>query len=231
MLKFLGRGCAFADENNAAFFTENNELILIDCPAAAFQKVKKMSLENFDKIYILVTHTHGDHIGGIGTMLQFAWFVLNNPVTIAAPSEKVKEDLLIQLTQIEGCEKEWFNIITVNQLHKKWFVSAIATTHAKTLDGKCFGYQLEIDGSKVIYTGDTAVLTPYLKLLKPDSYFYTEAAYYKSDVHIYLKDNLSELVNLAAKGVHVYLMHLDNEEEIIKMIYNTPLKLAPLIDI
>ena len=28
MLKFLGRGSAFADEHNSAFFIENNEFVL-----------------------------------------------------------------------------------------------------------------------------------------------------------------------------------------------------------
>lgn len=69
MLKFFGRGSAFADEHNSAFFIYGNDLILIDCPATSFQKVKKMEkLSKFDNIFILVTHTHGDHSGGVGTM-------------------------------------------------------------------------------------------------------------------------------------------------------------------
>ena len=73
MLEFLGRGSAFADEHNSAFFVHDNDLILIDCPATTFQKVKKMKgLSEFENIFILVTHTHGDHSRGIGTMLQYA---------------------------------------------------------------------------------------------------------------------------------------------------------------
>lgn len=32
-----------------------------------------MNWNQYDNIYILITHTHGDHSGGIGTMLQFVW--------------------------------------------------------------------------------------------------------------------------------------------------------------
>ena len=40
MLQFFGRGSAFADQHNAAFFREQGDLILLDCPGTAFQKVK-----------------------------------------------------------------------------------------------------------------------------------------------------------------------------------------------
>lgn len=202
MLRFLGRGSAFAGENNSAFFISNKELVLIDCPASAFQKIKKIPFENVNKIYILVTHTHGDHSGGVGTMLQYAWFVLHNTVTIVAPSE--------------------------DELHKDWFVSAIPTTHVKPLDGKCFGYHLRVHGSDVVYTGDTATLEPYLHLLHSGAYLYMESSFYKSDVHLYIYDILPKLTELAENGVHVYLMHLDNEAEISRIIKNMKIRLAPL---
>lgn len=98
---------------NSAYFVEDNDLILIDCPATSYQKVKKMKWERFDNIYVLITHTHGDHSGGVGTMLQYVWFAsgMKKKVTIVAPSEEVKADLLLLLMRIEGCEAEWFNII------------------------------------------------------------------------------------------------------------------------
>lgn len=230
MLKFFGRGSAFADEHNSAFFTYGNDLILIDCPATSFQKVKKMEgLSEFDNIFILVTHTHGDHSGGVGTMLQYVWFALKKKVTVIAPSEQVENDLNMLLRNIEGCEKKWFNITTVDELNKEWLVSSNPTRHTETLSGRCFGYQLKIDGKNVVYTGDTAVLAPFLTLLESGDYLYTEASYYKSEVHLYINDILPELVNLTENGVNVYLMHLDNEEEIEKIIKNTNINLAPLI--
>lgn len=232
LLLFLGRGSAFADEHNSAFFAEDNELVLIDCPATSYQKVKKMNWEQYDNIYILITHTHGDHSGGVGTMLQYVWFAsyMKKKVTIVAPSEEVKEDLLLLLMRIEGCEQDWFDIITADELNKKWFIAAVPTTHVKPLEGRCFGYHLNIHGNNAVYTGDTATLEPFKSLLKSGSFLYTEAAYYKSAVHMYLKDMLAEYISFAESGVHVYLMHLDVEEEIKKMTADTPLKLAQLYD-
>ena len=118
LLMFLGRGSAFTDENNSAYFTEENELVLIDCPATSYQKVRKMNWEKYDNIYILVTHTHGDHSGGVGMMLQYVWFAscMEKKVTVVAPSAEVKEDLLFLLMRIEGSEKEWFNIVTADDV-------------------------------------------------------------------------------------------------------------------
>ena len=231
LLLFLGRGSAFADEHDSAFFVEDNELVLIDCPATSYQKVKKMNWEQYDNIYILVTHTHGDHSGGVGTMLQYVWFAssMKKKVTIVAPSAEVKDDLLLLLMRIEGCEREWFDIIAADELDKKWFIAAVPTTHVKPLEGRCFGYHLNIHGNNVVYTGDTATLEPFKPLLKRGTLLYTEAAYYKSEVHLHLKDMLPEFVKLADSGVHVYLMHLDIESEIKPIIADTPLKLVQLL--
>ena len=140
-------------------FVEDNELVLIDCPATSYQKVKKMNWEQYDNIYILVTHTHGDHSGGIGTMLQYIWFAsyMKKKVTIVAPSAEVKDDLLLLLMRIEGCEQEWFDIVTADKLNRKWLAASVPTTHVKPLESKCFGYHLIIHGNNVVYTGDELI--------------------------------------------------------------------------
>ncbi len=230
LLLFLGRGSAFAEEHNSAFFTCGSDLILLDCPASSYQKIRKMNWEDYDNIFILITHTHGDHSGGVGMMLQYVWFAsgMKKKVTVIAPSAEVKQDILLMLMRIEGCESEWFNIITADELEKSWFISAVPTVHAETLEGRCFGYHLNIAGNNVVYTGDTATLEPFKALLMPGSFLYTEAAFYKSGVHLYIKDILPELLELAEKGVHIYLMHLDNEDEIKKITAEAPVKFAAL---
>lgn len=229
MLRFLGRGSAFADEHNSAFFINQHELVLLDCPATSFQKIKKMKLwDKTEHIYILITHTHGDHSGGTGAMIQYAQFVLHIPVTVIAPSEAVAEDLYLLLTRIEGCEENWFTLITADKAEKNWLKKAIRTTHVTPLKDKCFGYLLCIRGKTVVYTGDTAVLFPYLEYLTEDTYLYTEAAALDSGVHLLLRDVLPILLDLTQKHVHVYLMHLDKEEEIASMIEGTSIQLAPL---
>ncbi|MBQ8966837.1 MBL fold metallo-hydrolase [Ruminococcus sp.] len=229
-LRFFGRGSAFADNHNSAFFISDGDLVIIDCPASAFQAVKKMDWEKFGKIYILVTHTHGDHAGGVGMMLQFVWFAsgMKKRAVIVAPSEEVRADLELLLNRIEGCEPEWYELTTAEKLEKSWLTKAVPTVHASTLAGKCFGYQLNVDGKNVVYTGDTATLAPFLPLLLEDTVLYTEAATFRSSVHLYLEDVLPTFEKLAAEGVRVYLMHLDREDEVKKLIAGKDIQLAPL---
>ena len=98
----------------------------------------------------------------------------------------------------------------------------------KADSGRCFGYHLRIQGNDVVYTGDTATLEPFEPLLKKGVYLYTETAYCESGVHLYIREYLSEFEELSNNGIHVYLMHIDREEEISKIIEGTKIKLAPL---
>ena len=230
-LKFFGRGGAFSDEHNSAFFVADNELVMIDCPASAFQKAKKMDIMGFDNIFILVTHTHGDHAGGIGMMLQYVWFMsgMKKHVTVVAPSDEVKNDLKTLLDRIEGCEPGWYELTTADRLKRDWLVQTVPTTHSETLAGRCFGYRLCIGGINTVYTGDSSTLEPFLPLLEKGSLLYTETAFFKSGVHMYIGDILPTLRQLVSDGVKVFLMHLDDEESIQGLINGTGIELAPLL--
>lgn len=228
MLQFFGRGSAFADQHNAAFFRERGDLILLDCPETAFQKVKCFDWSNVFNVYVLVTHTHGDHIGGLGTLLQYLFFTQHKRLTVVAPSELVREDLQLQLIRIEGCQPEWFSLLTVQQLQKPWLQRAVLTEHTDTLRLKCYGYVLTVAGKTVVYTGDTRTLEPFLPYLHPGSFLYTELAAIQSGVHLYVQDTLPRLKALSEQGVSVFLMHLDCEEEISRQIQGTAIQLAPL---
>lgn len=228
MLNFFGRGNAFSDNHNSAFFTNKNDLILLDCPMAAFHAVKYFELNRFKSIYVLVTHTHGDHVGGIGTLLQYLYFVHSKILTIIAPSTDVKSDLILLLTRIEGCKKEWYKVITADELNESWFIKAVPTHHTETLINRTFGYVLKIDGKISVYTGDTCTLEPFKPYIKRGTVLYTELSFNKSDVHLSCEKYLQILKEYSNNNVDIFLMHLDNEEAILKEIKDTKIKLAPL---
>ena len=119
------------------------------------------------------------------------------------------------------------------KLNKSWFLSPILTKHSDVLEGNCFGYRLLIDNCLTIYTGDTKTLDPFIAFLKTadttKKRLYTEISAYKSDVHLFIDDNLNTLRDLHRQGIEVYLMHLDNEEIIRKKIKNTDLKIVKTI--
>ncbi|MBR4010497.1 MAG: MBL fold metallo-hydrolase, partial [Clostridiales bacterium] len=69
MLTFFGRGSAFTKEHNSAYFTDGNDLILLDCPMSTFSKLRARGLSRYESIYVLITHTHGDHVGGVAMLI------------------------------------------------------------------------------------------------------------------------------------------------------------------
>ena len=228
MLTFLGRGSAFADEHNSAFFVDNGNLILIDCPMSTFEKLNDMNLTLFDQIYLLVTHTHGDHVSGIGMLVDLLQFSVKTPITIVAPSKEVEGDLFYLLSRIEGCNDSWYELTNTEDLDKEWLVCSIQTTHTEELSGKCFGYCLTVDGQRVVYTGDTNTLIPYEKYISNGSYLFVEMSAYKSPVHLYCVDMKDKIKELVDRGVHVYLMHMDDEKRIGEVMQDTGAEFAPL---
>lgn len=221
-LKFFGIGSGFADEHTSAYFsTENKEMVIIDCPVSTFQKLKHMNLSDYENFYVLITHTHGDHVGGLGLFVQYVFFTLKKSVTIVAPSIDVSVDIRTLLT-IEGNECSWYTLITVHTLEKEWLVNSILTEHSPQLQNKCFGYQLNIDGTNIVYTGDTYTLTPFLPYLETGSILYVDTSVYYGMIHLKLEDALQDFLALNKKGVKVYLMHLDDVTTAEKIIADYP---------
>ena len=230
MLQFLGRGSAFADEQNCAFFRAGSDLILIDCGMTAFHRLRHSAelLENVSCIRILVTHTHSDHIGGIPMLIHFAYYVLHIPVQVIAPDADVAADLLYLIDRMDGCEPSAYTVTTADAVAEPWLRGAIPTAHAPQLAGHCYGYHLCIGGKTVVFTGDSATLEPFLPLLKPGAVLYTEASYYQSNVHLHIDALLPVLKALKEQGVTVYLMHLDEEDAVIRAAAETGAQPAPL---
>ena len=229
MLTFLGRGSAFTDEHNSAFFVENDELVLIDCAMSSFEKLNDMNMTLFKHIYVLITHTHGDHVSGLGMLIDLMEFSVKTPITVVAPSKEVENDIRYLLRNIEGCADSWYGLTNASEFKKDWFVCAIPTFHTEQLKGKCFGYYLTVGGNKVVYTGDTNTLEPFEKYLVEGTYAYIEISAYRSPVHLYCIDMHDKIAELVSKGVHVYLMHMDDEKRIQAVLQDTGAELAPLI--
>ena len=102
-LKFLGRGAAFnpKEGNNSAYFIENKELFLLDCGEGIFERIiKNNTLNDIDKVNILITHTHSDHVGSIGSLIMYCFYIKKTKTNIILPADELFKNNLEQLLTI-----------------------------------------------------------------------------------------------------------------------------------
>ncbi|SFC61422.1 MBL fold metallo-hydrolase [Ruminococcus albus] len=215
MLKFLGRGSAFHTDNNCAFFMHEGRLVLLDCPMSAFHKMRKTGAETLagcrpENITVLITHTHSDHIGGLGMLVHFSYFVWHIPVVVVAANDEIRQDISFVLERLDGCESSAYTIISPDGTG----FTPVAVRHAIPLEGRCFGWSFYIDGQQVVFTGDTCSLEPFMPYLTEGTYLYTEVSAYNSPVHLHI-DKLRALTpELVSRNIKVFIMHLDDEKSL-----------------
>lgn len=82
---------------------------------------------------------------------------------------------------------------------------------------------MKVDGQNVIYTGDTASITPFLPYIDNNTVLYTEISAYDSGVHLYMYNVLPKLKELSENGNKIYLMHVDDENAVRNAVKDIPL--------
>lgn len=233
MLRFLGRGSAFHTNNNCAFFVSQGTLVLLDCPSSALNRIRHIGIDELagtktQGVTVFVTHTHADHIGGIGSLIHYCYYIIHIPVEIVVPSDEVAKDISYLTERLDGCCKKGYTIITADKLNADFTAKAIPTSHTPELEGRCFGWCLEINGRRVVYTGDTNTLGPYMEYLEKDTLFYSEIALHDSGVHISFEELEKRSDEIKGRGTKVFLMHLDDEQAAGEEAEKLGVQLAPL---
>ena len=97
-LSFLGNGAAFNfnSNNNCAYFIDKNCLYLIDCGEKIFNHIlEKNLLKNIEKVYVLITHLHSDHIGSLEPMMYYMHYFTNIETHVYYPKSSRLKKLLI----------------------------------------------------------------------------------------------------------------------------------------
>ena len=208
-LNFIGIGGATNIElgGNCCYLKDDDNLLVIDMCEGATEKIEKEdAFKGVKNIYVVITHTHFDHVAGLGVFIWYCNFNLNiSPKTIYS-NFKYKQHIkkLLKLTGVDTKYVEFIKDSTfrIGDLN----LNMQLTTHTPKL--QCFGIMFEDKNGKYYYTGDTNDID-YLKNLCADKTvkkIYTEVATKTYDVHIKYDD----LVNLDKDKL--VLMHFDTKE-------------------
>lgn len=224
-IKFLGRGSAHNVEegNTSAYFLDNNELFLIDCGEDAFSKLKKKDLlDNSSKIHILLTHTHSDHIGSIGSLITYCYYKLNKTVNIILSKNENHELEVKRVLDGFAVKSNMYNIVYPDIYENAYetfkSINYIKTEHSALLS--CFGIIFETKEGSIFYSGDTSEIDLIKVLLKKPKKFYRMYLDMCDDpdnaVHMYIED-LNEVVPDNFKN-RVYVMHFNSKTCIKKAL-------------
>ena len=220
-LIFLGRGAAFnpKENNNSAYFIEDNNLFLIDCGETVFKElIINNILENIKDIYVFITHTHSDHIGSIGTLASYFYHKKNNKINIVIPTNPDKNKYLNYIKNIlesTNCLNK-YNLITETDLDNKYTsfkeIRYRKTTHSKELT--CYAIIFNTNQGYIYYSGDsneTSIIEELIKENKPIDKMYFDTTTNDSIDNPHL--NIDKLNNTIPSNLKdkVYCMHIDSD--------------------
>ncbi len=207
-LSFLGRDSGFGIKNNSAYIEYENKFILIDCGFTVFSQLKnKFDFNKYDEIDVIITHLHNDHAGTLSQFILYMYFIYNKKVNVITKCEKIKEFL-----DITGTPEDAYELKKENE-----YIKFIKTEHVKYLDA--YGFELNINSKKIIYTGDTNTLESFELYLKNADEFYVDVSRY-GGAHLKIDDIKEKLEEIQKNGTTVYLMHMDDVEYIRKTTNN-----------
>lgn len=215
MLKFIGIGSAFNTQlgNTGAFIRKQRSVLLIDCGGTVFQRLQELDLLNdIEQLHIIITHTHPDHVGSLGDIIFYAYYILHMKPIIIFPEPK----LLMQFLECVGVTTTMYELKNDYELTPNdWsFMGAslklIRVPHVDTIPA--FAFILKLDGKCIYYSGDTNnVPGEIIEMLRNGEldtiYQDTSGLDYDGNVHL----SFEKLVDLIPPELRskVYCMHHD----------------------
>ena len=212
-LNFLGTGNAFNPSmgNTSAYFIDRDELFLIDCGESVYHAIINAEvLTNAKNIHLMITHTHSDHVGSLGTLVLYLYWVIGKTLKIILPANTAYIKDIRTLLSIFGCLPEMYEIKTPEDYDAKYkkfkTIRYIHTDHCPELS-RTFGLIFESKDDLTYYSGDTCsvkTLKMLLKDKKPLTVAYIDVGL-NSPVHL----SMADLIELIPKKDRekIYCMH------------------------
>lgn len=216
-LNFLGNGSAFYPlyGNTCAYFVNEKELYLIDCGETAFSVLcRQVDLDKIEKVYVIITHLHADHVGSLGTLISYFYCLHGIRIRVIHPEKSITR--LLELEGIGGDDYVYLDRLPENSADLK--AEPIEVRHVTNM--KCFGYLLQKGDTCIYYSGDSAELPETVR----ESFLAgkIEAIYQDTSTHDSSHSNhcyygkLEKAIPAEKRG-QVFCMHLDSPcEEILR---------------
>lgn len=219
-LTFLGRGAGFnpAEGSTAAYFIDSGEMFLIDSGESTFHTImNKKILDSVSRLNLMITHTHSDHVGSLGTLMLYAFAVKKMDVSIIVDENMRCLPSLKSLLKIYGLAKNMYRFADASEYSGKYSlfsrISYVKTEHCKELE-TC-AIQFDTKKGIVFYTGDISDLAPLAALfnssLKIDKIYADTNNDRNPNPHHITIHQLNDIVPKKLRS-RIYCMHLKNRQ-------------------
>lgn len=196
-LTFLGSGDAFGSGGRfqtCIFIQTETTGFLLDCGASSLIAMKKLGVNLLEVEYILITHLHGDHFGGIPFFILDSQLISRrtDPLLIVGPpglqeriyqamevmfpgSSKVKQKFEISFLEIpENIPTEVGTSV----------VRAFAVNHAS--GAPSYALRVEVAGKTIVYSGDTEWADNLINAVDGADLFICETYYFNKAMKFHL---------------------------------------------
>jgi ribonuclease BN (tRNA processing enzyme) len=165
-VRFLGSGDAFGSGGRfqtCIHVTSDEATFLIDCGASTLIAMRRFSVAPNDVQFILISHFHGDHFGGLPFFLLDAQFVSRrtSPLAIAGPPgiEARTREIMEVMFPGSSQTRQAFPIEFVDlEEGRENVVGRVAVTPYRVAHGSGFipyGLRVRSAGKVIAYSGDT----------------------------------------------------------------------------
>jgi ribonuclease BN (tRNA processing enzyme) len=219
---FLGTGDAFSagGRNQAAYLIQRpGSSLLLDCGPSVLASLKRQNLSTQSIDTILLSHFHGDHFAGLPFLfLEYVYVEpRRRPLNIIGPpgveemvmgiframySDSAAEPLPYAVEFFEVEPNTWL-FIDGMQIH------AFQAPHQK--HPISLGYEILLDGRKIVYTGDTGWTEELVEHTQDADLFLCECTFFETrmDPHLDYPRIAENLARFGAK--RIILTHLGQE--------------------
>ena len=169
-LVFLGRGAGFnpAEGSTSAYFIDNGEMFLIDCGESVFKTLlERKILDTVSALNVLISHTHSDHTGSLGSMVLYANMVKKIVPTFIFDENMAYLSGLRALLKIYGLSDKMYRFTDASALDGSYSqfdrIRYVKTKHCEELD-TC-GILFETGQGLVFYSGDLNDPAPIVEII------------------------------------------------------------------
>jgi ribonuclease BN (tRNA processing enzyme) len=216
----LGSGDAFGSGGrlHSAYLVESSRrTFLVDCGPSVLQALKRMERDPAALDFILLSHLHGDHFGGIPFL--FMEYLYEQPrtrplVVCGPPGTEARVRALFAALYEKTSAQSLPFAVHYRELHAGQACSIdgvdvlpFAVPHAPEL--AAFGLRVGVDGKTLLYSGDSSWTDDFIAHARGTDLFLCECTYYAREangIHVSWEEIQARLPRLGCR--RLVLSHL-----------------------